>query len=410
MIKKNNFFKNFFINSKNYNQNIKKTKNVFNAFKKDFNNSEIPFLDSYTKDYKLDFSNKTLKKYSKYKNIIIIGIGGSVLGTKCIYSFFKSKIKKNFFFFDNLDPNLNLKYKKIKNLKSSCFVVVSKSGNTLETITNLGTIFSTKNLKNKLIIITEFKDSSLMSLALRYKAEIIEHKYFIGGRYSVLSEVGMFPAALMGLSLKEFRSLKTLIKNRNFVSSLIQNVASIYTLYKKNIKNSVILNYDNDLSDLGFWYQQLTAESLGKKGKGINPILSFAPKDHHSLLQLYLDGPRDKFFTFFNSSLKSKKIKISKNVIFDEMKFLKNKNLGTIINAQCDATKSIIKLDRIPYREITFNKKSEKNLIQIFKFFVLETILLSKLLGVNPYDQPAVEKVKIETKKILGYKFSKNYF
>ena len=92
------------------------------------------------------------------------------------------------------------------------------------------------------------------------------------------------------------------------------------------------------------------------------------------------------------------------------MKFLKNKNLETIINAQRDATKSIFKLDKIPYREIAFNKKNEKNLIQIFTFFVLETILLSRLLGVNPYDQPAVEKVKIETKKILGYKFSKNYF
>ena len=157
-------------------------------------------------------------------------------------------------------------------------------------------------------------------------------------------------------------------------------------------------------------YQQLTAESLGKKEKGINPILSFAPKDHHSLLQLYLDGPKDKFFTFLSSSLKSKKIKISKNVIFDDMKFLKNKNLETIINAQRDATKSIFKLDKIPYREIAFKKKNEKNLIQIFTFFVLETILLSRLLGVNPYDQPAVEKVKIETKKILGYKFSKNYF
>jgi len=410
MIKKDNFFKNFFINSKNHKENIKKTKNVFNSFKKDFNDGEIPFLDSYTKDYKLDFSNKTLKKYSKYKNVIIIGMGGSVLGTKSIYSFFKSKIKKNFFFFDNLDPNLNFKYKKIKNLKSSCFVIVSKSGSTLETITNLGTIFSKNKLKNKLIIITEFKDSNLMSLALRYQAEIIEHKHFITGRYSVLSEAGMFPAALMGLSLKEFRSLKTLIKNKSFVSSLIQNVASIYTLYKKNIKNSVILNYDNDLSDLGYWYQQLTAESLGKKEKGINPILSFAPKDHHSLLQLYLDGPKDKFFTFLSSSLKSKKIKISKNVIFDDMKFLKNKNLETIINAQRDATKSIFKLDKIPYREIAFNKKNEKNLIQIFTFFVLETILLSRLLGVNPYDQPAVEKVKIETKKILGYKFSKNYF
>ena len=116
----------------------------------------------------------------------------------------------------------------------------------------------------------------------------------------------MFPAALMGLDLMKFKNLKMLIKNKNFVSSLIQNVASIHTLNSKKINNSVILNYDSGLNDLGYWYQQLVAESLGKKGKGINPILSFGPRDHHSLLQLYLDGPKDKFFTFFNSSQKKK--------------------------------------------------------------------------------------------------------
>ena len=202
MIKKDNFFKNFFISSKIYNQNIKKTKNIFNSFKEDFKNGEMPFLESYTKDYKFEFSNKILQKYSKYKNIFVFGMGGSILGTKSIYSFLKKKIKKQVFFFDNLDINLNSKYKSIKNLKNSCFIVVSKSGNTLETIANLGTIFSKNLLKNRLIIITELKDSSLMNIALRYNAEIIEHKDFIGGRYSVLSESSMFPAALMGLIFK----------------------------------------------------------------------------------------------------------------------------------------------------------------------------------------------------------------
>ena len=341
MINKDNFFKNAFINSKIYKQNIKKTKNIFKSFKKDFKNGELPFLESYTKNYKFKFSKEVLKKYSSYKNIIVLGMGGSVLGTKSIYSFFKKKIKKKIFFFDNLDINLNYKY---KNIKNSCFIVVSKSGNTLETITNLGAIFSKKLLNNKLVIITELRDSSLMNIALKYNAEIIEHKNFIGGRYSVLSETSMFPAALMGLSLKKFKNLKIMIKNKNFVSSLIQNVACIYTLYKKKINNSVLLSYDSSLNDLGYWYQQLTAESLGKKGKGINPTLSFGPKDHHSLLQLYLDGPKDKFFTFFISSLKEKKFKISKNVAFSDMKFLSNKSLGTIINAECRATKTIFNL------------------------------------------------------------------
>ena len=115
---------------------------------------------------------------------------------------------KNVFFFDNLDPNLYLKYKKIKNLNNSCFIVSGKSGRTIETIMNLGTIFSKNLLKNKLIVISEPTDNALMTIANKYQAEVIEHKEFISGRYSVLSETGMFPAALMGLNLAKFKNLK----------------------------------------------------------------------------------------------------------------------------------------------------------------------------------------------------------
>ena len=401
MFKKDSFFKNYFTNSSKYNKNLKKTKKFFSSFLVDLKNNQIPLLESYEKNYKFNFSKITIKKFAKYKNIVVFGMGGSILGTKSIYSFLKKKIKKKVFFFDNLDSNLILKYKKIKNLKNSCFIVVSKSGNTLETISNLGTIYSKNLLKNKLIIITEITDNALMTIANKYNAEIIEHKEFIGGRYSLLSETGMFPAALMDLNLMKFKNLKRLIKNKNFVSSLIKNVASIYTLSSKRINNSVIINYDSNLNDLGYWYQQLIAESLGKQGKGINPILSFGPKDHHSLLQLYLDGPKDKFFTFLNSSEKENGFKVARDVIPNNMKFLKNKNLKFIINAQCNAVKKVFKLKKIPFRQITFNKKNEDELGEIFTFFVLETILLSRLMNINPFDQPAVEEVKIEIKKFL---------
>ena len=401
MFKKDNFFKSYTNNSRSYYKNLKKTKKIFNSFLNDMKNFEIPLLESYEKDYEFDFTTAMVKKFSKYKNIVIIGMGGSILGTKSVYSFLKKKIKKEVFFFDNLDLNLNLEYKKIKNLKNSCFIVAGKSGRTIETIINLGTIFSKNLLKNKLIIIAQPTDNALMALANKYNAEVIEHKEFISGRYSVLSETGMFPAALMGLNLMKFKNLKRLIKNENFISTLIQNVACIYPLTSKNINNSVILNYDSNLNDLGYWYQQLVAESLGKQGKGINPTLSFGPKDHHSLLQLYLDGPKDKFFTFFNSSEKEDKLKVSQDIIPNNMGFLKNKKLSFIVNAQCNAVKNIFKLKKIPFRQITFNKKNEEELGEIFTFFVLETILLSRLMNINPFDQPAVEQVKIETKKIL---------
>jgi glucose-6-phosphate isomerase len=402
MIKKDNFFKTYFNNSKRYNKNFQKTKNVFNDFLLEIKSGDVPLLESYKKEYKFDFTPGTVKKFSKYKNIIIIGMGGSILGIKSIYSFFRNSIKKKVFFFDNLDSNLYLKYKKIENLQNSCFIVVSKSGNTLETITNLNIIFSKKLIKNKLILITETSDNSLMTLASDCNAEIIEHKNFIGGRYSVLSEPSMFPSALMGINLNKFRNLSTLIKDKNFVSALTQNVASVYTLNTLGINNSVILNYDSSLNDLGYWYQQLVGESLGKKGKGINPVLSIAPKDHHSLLQLYLDGPKDKFFTFFNTSTDINKNKINNKIIPDKMKFLKNKNLKLIINAQNNATKNIFKLKKIPFREISFNKKNVEELDKVFIFFILETIILARLMNINPFDQPAVEQVKVETSRFLS--------
>ena len=283
-----------------------------------------------------------------------------------------------------MDSNLYLQLKKIKN--NSCFVAVSKSGDTLETITNLRKVISKNLLKNRLVIITELKNSDLMQIGIKYNAEIIEHKEFISGRYSVLSESCMFPAALMGLNLYKFKNLKKFVKNKIFISSLIQNVSGIYTLNTEGIINSVIFNYDSCLNDLAYWYQQLSAESLGKKRKGIYPSISFGPKDHHSLLQLYLDGPKDKFFTFFNVSAKTT---------------TQNKKINTITKAQSDAVKNIFNSKKIPFRQFTFSRKNESELGEIFTFLVLETILLSRLINVNPFDQPAVEEVKIETKRLL---------
>ena len=150
------------------------------------------------------------------------------------------------------------------------------------------------------------------------------------------------------------------------------------------------------------WYQQLVGESLGKKGKGITPIVSQCPKDHHSVLQLYLDGPKDKFFTFLRSSEKNNQHKTPGHVFSNNMDYLNNKSLNMIIKAQSTAVMNVFSKRNIPYREIYFNKNDEEELGSIFTFFVLETILLARMMNINPFDQPAVEDVKIITKKILS--------
>ena len=170
---------------------------------------------------------------------------------------------------------------------SSLLIVTSKSGNTVETIVNFNTLIK-KTDRN--LIITENKNNYLRNLANQLKCEVIEHNNYIGGRYSVLSEVGMLPAELMGLKPKNFRQLNNLVKNKNFVEALIKNVSNIVFYINKKKYNSVIINYDESSNNLFKWYQQLVAESLGKNKQGILPIISNMPKDNHSVMQLYLDG------------------------------------------------------------------------------------------------------------------------
>ena len=178
-------------------------------------------------------------------------------------------------------------------------IIISKSGNTLETISNLNYLLQTEK-KNKNIIITEKKKNYLYKLGKKLKAEIFEHKNYIGGRYSIFSEVGMLPSELMGLNERKFKKYNDLVKNEKFLNSLITNVSFLEKFHRKGIRNSVILNYDKDSENLFKWYQQLSAESLGKNSKGIFPLISSMPKDNHSLLQLYLDGTKNNFFTFFS--------------------------------------------------------------------------------------------------------------
>ena len=381
MLTKNINFKNF-----KYKKNNKNILKLFDNLIKE--NNDI--LKSLSNDYKDSFKNIDLSKFKKYSIISIIGIGGSILGAKCIYNFLKKKIKKKFIFKDDLEiKNLNNK----KNLN----LIISKSGNTLETITN-SNILIKKNDPN--IFITENKKNYLSTLALKLKSEIIHHNNFIGGRYSVLSEVGMLPAEMMGLSVKKFRKFDELIKNKYFIKSLISNVSNTLYLIKKNKFNSVILNYDPGSQDLFYWYQQLIAESLGKKGKGIFPIISNMPKDNHSLMQLYLDGVQNNFYTFFFYKDNNSK-RLKNNNILNTHKYLKDKKMSDIKYSQFAATIKVFLDKKIPFRTFEIKQKNEETLGELFTFFILETILLGKAMKINPYDQPAVELIKSNTKKII---------
>ena len=355
---------------------------------------KYPLLKSLTNNYSYSYKKKDLKNLKKYTEFNLVGMGGSVLGAQAIYDFLEHKIKKKFFFFSNLQ---NFKISKSK--KKRLNIVISKSGNTLETVSNLNLILS-KQKKNNNLIITENKKNILRLIANKIRSDIIDHKNYIGGRYSVLSEVGMVPAELMGLNEKKFKRLNYLIKNKSFMNYLIHNVSSIHSNVTRGKKNSIILNYDEKLNNFLKWYQQLSAESLGKKGKGFFPIISTMPKDNHSLLQLYLDGPKNNFFSFFSSREKSS-FKFNKNFLINELKHINKKNVDQLLQAQKKATQNVFSKKKFSFRSFEIINRNEETLGELFTFFILETLMLSTLSNVNPINQPSVELIKIETRNIL---------
>ena len=367
----------------------------FKQLKKENWIKKYKLLLSLTPNYKYSYTKAQIKNLKKQNFFRLIGMGGSTLGAKAIYKFLQDKTKKKFVFIDNLKPKLS-KYEKSNEAVN---IIISKSGNTLETISNTSILLN-QNQKSKNIFITEKKNSYLLNLAHKIKAEVFEHKNYIGGRYSVLSEVGMLPAELMGFDERKFKRLNLLINNNNFLKKLIINVDATLKFIKQGKFNSIILNYDEKSENLFKWYQQLIAESLGKKSKGLLPMISNMPKDNHSLLQLYLDGPKKNFFTFFNVLEKKSEIINKKNILNTHM-YLKNKSIFQILNSQKKATENIFKKRKLPFRSFELLRRNEETLGELFCFFILETILLGRALKVNPFDQPSVELIKKETKKIL---------
>ena len=362
--------------------------------------SEFKTLEVLNKNYKFNFSIKRLSKFKKYDTIAIIGMGGSILGTEAIYNFLKKKIKKKVIFLNDLNIEKIANLDKNINKNKTLFLVISKSGNTVETLSNFFSLNLLKKNRKNVILISEKNKGILYFLAKNYNLQFIEHKKYIGGRYSVLSEVGMVPAYLMGLNIKKLRKnlkINFLKTEKEFFKKNTTQLANL--LRKRKMNNLVFLNYSPKLEALMYWCQQLIAESLGKKGLGFFPVVSNVPKDHHSLLQLYLDGPKDKFFNIFSLNEKlSKKIN-TKNIYI--ARHMKKKILDQIKEAQKNALIKAFKKNKIPYRTFELKKSNEETLGQLFSYFIKETVMIGKLLKINPFDQPAVEQVKTFTKDLL---------
>ena len=328
-------------------------------------------------------------------------MGGSILGAEAINNFLEEKIKKKIYFFNNLNTKKISTIKKEKKLNKILFIIISKSGNTIETLSNLSALNIIKKNSKNVILISQKKNNLFFTLSRKFNLFYIEHKDYIGGRYSVLSEVGIIPAYLMGINIFKLRSaIQNFLKGKEKIFLKQSSIKLACLLTTKKINSLVFLNYSPELEKFLFWCQQLIAESLGKKGKGFFPVVSNVPKDHHSLLQLYLDGPKDKLFHIFSLKEKSKE-KINLKKITNSNSYLNNKALSTIKNAQKDALIKAFKKNKIPFREFKINKTNEEVLGELFSYFILETVIIARLIKINPFDQNSVEQIKVYTKNLL---------
>ena len=405
MVLKNKFY------NIDFNKNINITDNNNNLISKiDETLKNFPGLKILNDGKLLEESINTANNFSKNKkHFLVFGTGGSNLGAKAIID----GLQKNNItidFFDNIDP---VRFQnKINNLDLTKlgFIIISKSGSTPETLSqylSLIEIFDQKNMKdllfNNSLIITEDKASPLTNIANKNNIHMINHSKDIGGRYSIFSNVGMIPAVIAGLNVKEIHA-GALEQINNTNSEDFIKIARFFKFQNiiKDLSSSVVMTYSDSLLYFGKWYLQLWAESIGKDQKGITPIHSVGTTDQHSQLQLYLDGPRDKFFTFITTNHADKGFKLNNEIIKENnIDYLFDKKMGDLMEAEQRATVDTFVQNKIPCREIYLSTIDEYSIGKLLAFSIQETIATCLYFEVNPFNQPAVEQGKILTKKYL---------
>ena len=391
------------------NQDVLKKKEILHSHKRfieDYKQNKFPFLSVVNSQNKLSIIKKTARILNKFKYIIFLGTGGSSLGGKTLHALSKLKNKKNFFFLDNVDPETNQNIVNLIEPNNTAIVVISKSGETIETLCQyffFSNFLKKKkiDLRKKVVVITEKKLSTLKAIQEEENFTFIEHDNRIGGRYSIFSAVGLLPAYLSGLNIENICkggqvTLKTFFNSKNIlktaqINAAIQNVK----LIKNNFNQFIMMPYVDKLYNFSFWYRQLWGESIGKKGLGSTPINAIGTVDQHSQLQLYLDGPKNKYITIigFSKPQHSKKIdaRISKT---NKVENLHNKTMGQLFYAEKKATFETLRRKRIPIRIIHIEKLDELVIGSLLMSFFIETIYTCYILGINPFDQPAVEEGK----------------
>jgi len=381
--------------------------------------SQIVKEKDYIGYYNLVFSDTSeYKEYAqslKQKNIVIIGIGGSTLGTYAIYKFLKhsKNLSKKLYFLETTDP-IDIK-SKLENidLNDTLFIVISKSGTTIETVSIFKYIHSLVICdKNNTLVITE-SDSKLNEYAKANEIMSFEIPKNVGGRFSVFSAVGLVPLAIVGIDIDALlagaKEMHDSFFNQTQTYERVLKKARFFVEYKNSFNINVVFSYSSRLDVFNKWYIQLWGESLGKidinsTRQGLTPIGIIGPIDQHSFLQLIVEGRRDKTVTVikvndFYNHLKIPDIKLDG---LDELNYIDSIEFSSLINKQADATiESINNLGDIPCDVVTIDSVSEKSIASLMYEYELLTSVCAKFMYIDAYDQPGVEAGKIILKQKL---------
>ena len=397
-------------NNFDFNQEIILPNNILEINKKIFSIcNTLPALNILKNNKLLNNTIEFIEKFIKgKKKFVVFGTGGSNLGARALINI--TNKKNNISFYDNIDPIFFEKSFNNIDFNSTGFVIISKSGSTPETLSQFGSIIELASKTDKLktlftnsLIITEFSNSPLYNIAMENECLILEHDKNIGGRYSVFSNVGMVPAIIAGLDVKEIYkgALETLndLNNYDFLK-----IGQIFKFQNNlNLTSNVLMTYSDSLYYFGKWYLQLWAESIGKNNKGVTAIHSVGTTDQHSQLQLYLEGPSDKFFTFITTDHKKKGLKINSNISkYEDTIYLKGKKMGDLMHAEQLATLETFDINNFKFREIFLPLINEKTIGSLITGSIIETIASCIYFEVDPFNQPAVEQGKKLTKKFLS--------
>jgi glucose-6-phosphate isomerase len=313
---------------------------------------------------------------------------------------------------DNLDGHSFTTLLSRLNYRRTTFLAVSKSGSTAETLAQFLSVIGTfkalgleGEMRERCLVLTEPGDRPLRRLAEKFGMPTLDHDPGVGGRYSVLTAVGLLPAFLGGLNAAAVREGARLVLRQTLGeddSAPVHGAAVTYGLAKKAMRSSVFLPYHDRLHRFARWYRQLAAESLGKNGKGFTPIDALGPVDQHSQLQLYLDGPADKMFTVFYAPMASEGPPVPVDLLGDgALDYLAGKTIGDLAEAECRATVETLTDNGRPVREFALDTIDERTLGALMMHFMLETIILGFMTKVDPFDQPAVEQGKVLAREYL---------